>query len=74
MKKQETLYEILRQLVNRDKGDQIYKLVDKNENMIIVTMTAKSMLDCLGYSSFLNREVYEIYRNYIILDCEVVIK
>lgn len=31
------------------------------------------LLDSLGFSSFLNRTVYEIFRNNIILDCDVVI-
>ena len=72
MEKQ-TLHDFLRELVDDGKGDEIYKLLDFNESMIIVTMSAKSMLDSLGFSSFLNRTVYEIFRNNIILDCDVVI-
>ena len=41
--------------------------------MLIVTMSAKSMLDTLGFGSFLNRTVYDRFRNNIILDCDVVI-
>lgn len=36
---------ILRELVDDGKGDEIYKLLDFNESMILVTMSAKSMLD-----------------------------
>lgn len=72
MEKQ-TLYDFLRELVDDGKGDVIYKLLDFNESMIIVTMSAKSMLDSLGFSSFLNRMVNDIFRNNIILDCDVVI-
>lgn len=72
MEKQ-TLYDFLRELVDDGKGDEIYKLLDFNESMILVTMSAKSMLDCLGFSTFLNRTVNDIFRNNIILDCDVVI-
>lgn len=68
-----TLYEFLRKLVNEGKGEQIYNLFNYNASMVIVTMTAKSMLECLGYSSFLTRKVCDMYRNHIILDCEVFI-
>ena len=68
-----TLYEILIKLVNEGKGEQIYNLFDRNASMAIVTMTAETMLECLGYSSFLTQKVYEMYRNLIILDCEVII-
>lgn len=64
----ETLYDVLRKLVN-----DIYKLVDSEMNKVLVIISSKLMLECLGYSSFLNQEVSEMYRNYIILDCEVVI-
>ena len=69
----ETLYEFLRKLVNEGKGEQIYNLFDVDCTQVIVTMTAKSMLECLGYNSFLNRVVYDMYRNHIILDCDVII-
>lgn len=72
MEKQ-TLYEFLRELVDAGKGDEIYKLLDFNVSMILVTMSAKSMLYSLGFSTFLNRMVNEIFRNNIILDCDVVI-
>lgn len=72
MEKQ-TLYELLRKLVNEGKGEQIYNLFDGDCTMVLVTMTAKSMLECLGYYSFLNRVVCNMYRNHIILDCEVII-
>lgn len=68
-----TLYEFLRKLVNEGKGEQIYNLFDCNASMVIVTMTAKSMLECLGVSIFLTQKVYDMYRNHIILDCEVFI-
>lgn len=68
-----TLYDFLRELVDDGKGDIIYKLFSINVDMLIVTMDAKSMLDTLGFGSFLNRTVYDSFRNNIILDCEVVI-
>lgn len=72
MEKQ-TLYDFLRELVVDGKGDVIYKLFSLKLDMVICTMSAKSMLDTLGFSSFLNRTVDEIFRNIIILDCDVVI-
>lgn len=68
-----TLYKFLRELVDDGKGDIIYNLFSINVDMVIVTMDAKSMLDTLGVGSFLNRTVYDIFRNNIILDCDVVI-
>ena len=68
-----TLYDFLRELVDDGKGDIIYKLFSINVDMLIVTMTAKSMLDTLGFGSFLSRTVYDSFRNNIILDCDVVI-
>lgn len=72
MKKQ-TLYDFLRELVDDGKGDIIYNLFSFNVDMLIVTMSAKSMLDTLGFDIFLNRTVYDRFRNNIILDCDVVI-
>lgn len=72
MEKQ-TLYDFLRELVDGGKGDIIYNLFSINVDMLIVTMSAKSMLDTLGFGSFLNRTVYDTFRNNIILDCDVVI-
>lgn len=72
MEKQ-TLYDFLRELVDDGKGDIIYNLFGINVDMLIVTMSAKSMLDTLGFGSFLNRTVYDTFRNNIILDCDVVI-
>ena len=72
MEKQ-TLYDFLRELVDDGKGDIIYNLFNFNVDILIVTMSAKSMLDTLGFGSFLNRTVYYSFRNNIILDCEVVI-
>lgn len=72
MKKQ-TLYDFLRELVDNGKGDIIFNLFGFNVEVLIVTMSAKSMLDTLGYSSFLGRKVYDTFRNNIILDCNVVI-
>lgn len=72
MEKQ-TLYDFLRELVDDGKGDKIYKLFSSKEDMLIVKMSARSMLDALGYGSFLNRTVYDTFRNNIILDCDVVI-
>lgn len=72
MEKQ-TLYDFLRELVDEGKGDIIYNLFSFNVDMVIVTMSAKSMLDTLGFGSFLGRIVYDIFRNNIILDCDVVI-
>mgnify|MGYP000288048778 CR=1 FL=1 len=66
-------YMILRELVDDGKGDIIYNLFGFNVDMLIVTMSAKSMLDTLGYGSFLGRIVYDTFRNNIILDCDVVI-
>lgn len=63
----------LRELVDGGKGDKIYNLFTFNVDMVIVTMSAKSMLDTLGFGSFLDRIVYDTFRNYIILDCDVVI-
>lgn len=68
-----TLYDFLRELVDGGKGDIIYNLFSINVDMLIVTMSAKSMLDTLGFGSFLNRTVYNTFRNNIILDCDVVI-
>lgn len=68
-----TLYDFLRELVDGGKGDIIYNLFSFNVDMLIVTMSAKSMLDSLGFDSFLDRTVYDIFRNNIILDCDVVI-
>ena len=68
-----TLYDFLRELVDGGKGDIIYNLFSFNVDMFIVTMSAKSMLDSLGFGSFLDRTVYDIFRNNIILDCDVVI-
>ena len=72
MEKQ-TLYDFLRELVDDGKGDIIYNLFSINFDMLIVTMSAKSMIDTLGYGSFLGRKVYDTFRNNIILDCDVVI-
>lgn len=72
MEKQ-TLYDFLRELVDDGKGDMIYNLFGFNVDMLIVTMSARSMLDTLGFGSFLNRIVYDTFRNNIILDCDVVI-
>lgn len=71
--KKETLYEFLRKLVNEGKGEQIYNLFDVDCSMVLVTMSAKSMLECLGVNTFLTRVVCDMYRNHIILDCEVII-
>lgn len=68
-----TLYDFLREIVDDGKGDIIYNLFSFNVDMLIVTMSAKSMLDTLGVVSFLNRTVYDRFRNNIILDCDVVI-
>lgn len=45
-------YMILRELVDGGKGDKIYNLFTFNVDMVIVTMSAKSMLDTLGFGSF----------------------
>lgn len=45
----EKLYVFLRKLVNEGKGDQIYNLFDVHTSKLIVTMTAKLMLDSLGF-------------------------
>lgn len=63
-----TLDDFLRKLVNECKGDQNYNLFDVNASMVIVTTTAKLMLETIGYMSFLNQKVFNI-----ILDCEVII-
>lgn len=68
-----TLYDFLREIVDEGKGDIIYNLFSFNVDMLIVTMSAKSMLVTLGFDSFLNRTVYDRFRNNIILDCDVVI-
>lgn len=47
-----TLYDYLRELVDNGKGEQIYNLFDFNLSMVIVTVSAKTMLDTLGFSSF----------------------
>lgn len=57
-----TLYDFLRELVDDGKGDIIYNLFSINVDKLIVTMSAKSMIDTLGFDSF---------RNNIILDCDV---
>ena len=67
------LYDFLRDLVDDGKGDIIYNLFSLKVDMLIVTMSARSMLDTLGFGSFLNRTVYYSFRNNIILDCDVVI-
>ena len=72
MEKQ-TLYDFLRELVDDGKGDVIYNLFGFNVDKLIVTMSAKSMLDTLGFGSFLNRTVYDTIRYNIILDFVVVI-
>lgn len=71
--KKKTLYDFLRELVDDGKGDIIYNLFSINVDMLIVTMSAKSMLDTLRFGSFLNITVYDSFRNNIILDCDVVI-
>lgn len=48
----QTLYEFLRELVDGGKGDIIYNLFSFNVDMLIVIMSAKSMLDSLGFGSF----------------------
>lgn len=68
-----TLYDYLRKLVYEGKGEQIYNLFDINTSMVIVTASVKTMLDILGFSSFLDKFVYDTFRNHIILDCEVII-
>lgn len=68
-----TLYEFLREKVDDGKGDIIYNLFSSNEDMVICRMSARSMLDTLGFGIFLDRIVYDTFKNYIILDCEVVI-
>lgn len=72
MEKQ-TLYDFLRELVDDGNGDIIYNLFSLKVDILIVSMSAKSMLDTLGFSSFLNRTVDNFFRNNIILDCDVVI-
>lgn len=72
MEKQK-LYDFLRELVDDGKGDIIYNLFSLKVDMLICTMSARSMLDTLGFGSFLNRTVYDTFRNNIILDCDVVI-
>ena len=52
MGKKNKHYMILRELVDDGKGDIIYNLFGFNVDMLIVTMSAKSMLDTLGYGSF----------------------
>lgn len=68
-----TLYDFLRKLVDDGKGDIIYNLFSLNVDMVICRMSVRSMLDTLGFGSFLDRIVYDTFRNYIILDCDVVI-
>lgn len=68
-----TLYDFLRELVDDGKGDIIYNLFSLNVDMVICRMSARSMLDTLGFGIFLDRIVYDTFRNYIILDCDVVI-
>jgi hypothetical protein len=68
-----TLYDFLRELVDDGKGDIIYNLFSLKEDMLICTMSARSMLDTLGFGSFLCRLVNDRFRNNIILDCEVFI-
>lgn len=72
MEKQ-TLYDFLRELVDDGKGDLIYNLFSLKVDMLICTMSARLMLDTLGFGSFLDRSVYNTFRNNIILDCEVFI-
>lgn len=72
MEKQ-TLYDFLRELVDDGKGDLIYNLFGLKVDMLICTMSARLMLDTLGFGSFLDRSVYNTFRNNIILDCEVFI-
>lgn len=72
MEKQ-TLYDFLRELVDDGKGDVIYNLFSLNVDMVICSMSARSMLDTLGFGSFLDRIVYDTFRKHIILDCDVVI-
>lgn len=50
MEKQ-TLYNFLRELVD-GKGDIIYNLFSLNIDMVICRMSARSMLDTLGFGSF----------------------
>ena len=38
--------------IKNGKGDIIYNLFSFNVDMLIVTMSAKSMLDTLGFDSF----------------------
>ncbi len=68
-----TLYDFLRELVDDGKGDIIYNLFSLKVDMLICTMSARSMLDTLGFGSFLGRSVHDTFRNNIILDCEVFI-
>ena len=68
-----TLYDFLRELVDDGKGDIIYNLFSLKVDMLICTMSARSMLDTLGFVSFLDIIVYDRFRNNIILDCEVFI-
>ena len=73
IKNEKKHYMILREKVDDGKGDIIYNLFSINVDMLIVTMSARSMLDTLGFGSFLDRIVYDTFRNHIILDCDVVI-
>ncbi len=52
---------------------RLYDFLRELVDMLIVTMSARSMLDTLGFGNFLNRTVYDSFRNNIILDCDVVI-
>lgn len=47
-----TLYDFLRELVDDGKGDIIYNLFSLNVDMVICRMSARSMLDTLGFGSF----------------------
>lgn len=51
MEKQ-TLYDFLRELVDDGKGDLIYNLFSLKVDMLICTMSARLMLDNLGFGSF----------------------
>ena len=71
--KKKRLILVLHSLIEEDKGDYLYTIMDRELNTIVVRLPVKTLLECLGYSTFLNKQVEEIFSNIIILDCEVVI-
>lgn len=69
---QKSLIYVLTSLIENGKGDERYYLFDSNDTLIVRNMSAKMMLENLGYYLLLSQPVFEVFGKNICLDCEVM--